>query len=304
MKSIKRCTVHELESTPNFPALLEEYAQESKLDGMPHPKAKIETYRVLEAKGALVVFGAYVDGILCGFATVLSYELQHYSAPASVSESIFVSEPYRKTGVGLDLIRAAKQQAQSRNSFVLLMSAPTGSALERLLAHSKDCVETNKVFCFILKRDAVTAIAPMGDLSIDKVRQLEVEALKMPQVKVETTHVFHAGMYARTCKVPAGVLITGALIRVATLLVVVGEAMVYTDDGTKRMDGYNLLAASAKRKQAFFAIKDTYITMVFPTKATTVEQAEEEFTDEADDLQTRRDWSKDIPIMEDAKCLA
>ena len=35
------------------------------------------------------------------------------------------------------------------------------------------------------------------------------------QVPIETRHVLHAGMYARTICIPAGVLITGALVKVA-----------------------------------------------------------------------------------------
>lgn len=300
MKIVKRCTVHEIESDPNFQTLIEEYARESSIEGMPHPKARMETYKTLEANGSLAAFGAYVDGTLCGFVSVLSYVLQHYGAPASVSESIFVSEPYRKTGIGLDLIRTAKQHAKDKGSLGLLVSAPTDSVLAKFLANSKDCVETNRVFFFSLQKDAITAVAPTNEMSLEKIRRLETEAFKMPQVRLETTHVFHAGMYARTCKVPAGVLITGALIKIATLLIVEGDAMVYVNDGAVRMEGYNVLSASAGRKQAFLAMRDTYITMVFPTENTTVEDAEDEFTDEADNLQTRRD----ILTQGDAICLA
>jgi hypothetical protein len=46
------------------------------------------------------------------------------------------------------------------------------------------------------------------------------------------------------------------------------------------VQGYAVLPASAGRKQAFVAQADTRLTMVFPTSAKTVEQAEREFTDE------------------------
>lgn len=302
MKNIKECTVAELEAQPTFQALLDEYGQESRMIGMPEPKAKMSTYYTLEKNGSLVCFGGFVDGTLRGFVSVLSHEFQKYSAPASVSESIFVSEPYRRTGIGHDLIRTAKRHAASKGSPVLLMTAPVGSALAELLEKSKDCVETNRVFCFNLQPNAVVAVEAMSDVAINKVRELEAEAFKLPQVALETTHVFHAGMYARTIKVPAGVLITGALIKVATLLIVEGDAIVYMNDGTAPLIGYHVLSAAAGRKQAFLARKDTHITMVFPTEAKTVRDAEDEFTDEADNLQTRRDW--DTPIKGDTACLA
>lgn len=299
MKNIKQCTVADLEAQPNFQALLDEYGRESRMAGMPEPKAKMPTYRALEKNGSLVCFGAFIDDFLCGFVTVLSYELQHYSAPASVSESIFVSEPYRKTGIGLDLIRTAKQYAKGKGSLGLLVSAPTDSALMKILEVSKDCEETNRVYFFTFQKDAVTAVGPTNELSLEKLRKLETEVLKLPQVSIETKHAFHANMYARTCKVPAGVLMTGALIKIATLLVIEGDCIVYVDDHPVRMNGYNVLSASAGRKQAFLALKDTYITMIFPTKAATVEEAEDEFTDEAGNLQTRRD----ILTKGDTACL-
>jgi hypothetical protein len=54
------------------------------------------------------------------------------------------------------------------------------------------------------------------------------------------------------------------------------------------LEGYNVLPASAGRKQVFVSVSDVVITMVFPTKATTVEAAEAEFTDEAAMLLSRK----------------
>ena len=42
--------------------------------------------------------------------------------------------------------------------------------------------------------------------------------LECPQVAIQTTHHFHAGLYSRTIRIPAGVMITGALIKIPTLL--------------------------------------------------------------------------------------
>lgn len=133
-------------------------------------------------------------------------------------------------------------------------------------------------------------IPAMTPAAIDKVRQLEGVASQRPQVTIMTEHAIHGGMYARTIRLPAGVMITGALVKLATLLIVQGDAMAYIgDDEPLRLHGYTVLPASAGRKQAFVAIGDTNMTMVFPTAARTVDEAERKFTDEIDILMSRRD---------------
>ena len=131
-------------------------------------------------------------------------------------------------------------------------------------------------------------IVAMSPDTIEQVRRLESLALALPQVPIETTHVLHAGLYARTIRVPAGVLITGALIKLATLLVIEGDVLVHAEGGPLRLTGHHVLPAAAGRKQAFLAQADTHITMIFATAAQSVAEAEREFTDEADILASRR----------------
>lgn len=135
------------------------------------------------------------------------------------------------------------------------------------------------------------AIPAMSPAAIGNVARLEEMVLALPQVPMETDHVLHAGLYARTLKIPAGVVLTGALIKIATVLIVQGDAIVYVGaDGeqAKHLTGYNVLPAAAGRKQAFFAQTDVHLTMIFPTQAKIVEEAEREFTDEAHRLGSRR----------------
>lgn len=133
-----------------------------------------------------------------------------------------------------------------------------------------------------------TGIAPMSQEAIEKVRRVETAARKLEQVPIETDHVFHAGVYARTVMIPAGVLITGTLIKIATLLIVSGDATVFIGDGAVRLTGYSVVPAAAGRKQVFYAHTDVYLTMVFPTDAKDVDAAEREFTDEIDLLMSRK----------------
>lgn len=131
------------------------------------------------------------------------------------------------------------------------------------------------------------SIPAMSKMAIEKVRELELMALQMPQEDINTSHVIHGGMYARSIIIPAGVMVTGALIKIATMLIVHGHVIVYIGDDSIELNGYNVLPASANRKQAFLAKSDTYMTMIFPSDAETIKDAEEQFTDEVNRLISR-----------------
>ena len=151
-------------------------------------------------------------------------------------------------------------------------------------------------------RIGLPGIETMSPAAIDKVRRLERAALQLPQVAIETGHVLHAGLYARTIRIPAGVLITGALVRVATLLVVEGDVVVFVDGQPMALTGYHVLPAAAGRKQAFLARADTHLTMIFPSRAASVAEAEAEFTDEADSLASRRAGRRNVIITGEQIC--
>ena len=134
-----------------------------------------------------------------------------------------------------------------------------------------------------------TNLPVMGQNEVDGVRQLESAAMLLPQVHVPTYHVFHAGMYARTIKIPAGVALTGAQIKIPTILIISGDTLIYGENGATRYTGYHVALGKCGRKQAFYALQDTYLTMLFPTDATTVDAAEREFTDEYEKLFSRKE---------------
>lgn len=140
-------------------------------------------------------------------------------------------------------------------------------------------------------------ITTMGESAVETVRKFESLMAERPQEEIGTEHVIHGGMYARTVLVPAGVVITGTEIKLATMLILQGDALANTDDGAIELHGYNVIPASTGRKQAFVALTDTWLTMIFPTSAQTVEQAEDEFTDEAHLLFTRRGIGKQSIVI-------
>lgn len=120
----------------------------------------------------------------------------------------------------------------------------------------------------------------MSEASIGNVRKFEAEMSKQPQYDLEILHTIHGGVYTRTIMMPPGCMLTGALIKIATTLIISGHVTVYTDGEDIDFVGYNVVPASANRKQAIYAHEHTDMTMLFSTKATTVGEAQEEFTDE------------------------
>lgn len=140
-------------------------------------------------------------------------------------------------------------------------------------------------------------IPPMSDAAIDKVYQIETISREFPQTDIPTSHVVHGGMYARTIMIPANTMLTGALIKIATILIVQGDAIIYIGDKSIELHGYNVLPASAYRKQAFIAQTDTYLTMIFPTTAKNISDAEDEFTNESKILMSRHVNAKNQVIV-------
>ena len=117
----------------------------------------------------------------------------------------------------------------------------------------------------------------MAPATRERVRRLDTELRALPQIPIATDHVLHAGMYARTIRIPAGVVLTGVCIRVATTLVIHGRASLATDGAPVEIDGHAVLPASAHRCAAIHAHADTVLTMIFPTSARTIEEAEDQF---------------------------
>lgn len=134
----------------------------------------------------------------------------------------------------------------------------------------------------------VCPLPPMSAATVEAVRALEDASLRLPQVAIKTTHAFHAGVYARTIMIPAGVVLTGVQISIPTLLIVNGDVDVVGDTGPVRLTGYHVTLGQPGRKQAFYAHADTWLTMLFASTAATVEEAENEFTAEPERLGSRR----------------
>lgn len=137
--------------------------------------------------------------------------------------------------------------------------------------------------------------------ALENILALESEVMAMPQLHFQTEHLLHAGMYARTVRLAPGTLIVGALIKIPTVLVVHGRARVFAGERWYKIEDYQVLPASAGRKQIFVALSTVEITMLFPSHASSVAEAEAEFTDETEKLVSRHDGADDIVVITGVK---
>ena len=102
-----------------------------------------------------------------------------------------------------------------------------------------------------------------------------------------TEHTLHAGIYSRTLFMPKGSTTVGVIIKVPTTLILQGKMAVYIGDEVKHIDGYNVIITQANRKQIVYALEDSYATLLFKTNAKTIVEAENEMTNEVDNLMSR-----------------
>ena len=132
----------------------------------------------------------------------------------------------------------------------------------------------------------------MNDLAV-KAERLEAFGLQLaeefPAVEIETEHHLHAGVYSRTIYVPKDTVVVGLTVKIPTQLIACGH-FVMTDGGvSKEFKGFHIFDGEAGRRAAVRAIENSAFTMLFHTSAKTVEEAENEFTDEPERLLTRKE---------------
>ena len=123
-------------------------------------------------------------------------------------------------------------------------------------------------------------LPPTAPDIIEKLTLAQTKLLEREQVAILTEHVIHAGIYSRTITMPPNTVLIGAHIKRPTIVITVGSAKVLVGKDWADVDGYQVLPASAGRKQIFISRGPFVITMIFPTSAKTVSEAEAEFTDE------------------------
>lgn len=146
---IRPCTVAEIEQSATLTGLLAAYEHESRIPELGSVGANMAAYRDMEARGAMHAVGAFAPELV-GLATLLVYGLPHYAGRmVAAMESFFVMPSARRGGTGIKLLRAAEQRATELGATALLVSAPVGSRLEKVLPRT-GFRETNRIFLRVL----------------------------------------------------------------------------------------------------------------------------------------------------------
>jgi hypothetical protein len=145
-------------------------------------------------------------------------------------------------------------------------------------------------------------------LSMPEAAKAELYALQrqwsdLPQVDMPVHHVLHGGMYARTIEVPEGTLVIGVHVVVPTVVIIEGRGTLWAGGEQVSVDGYYVLAGEKNRKQMFHASARTRVTMVAASTARSVEEAEQQFTDEPESLISRRSDARVVIITGEQTCL-
>lgn len=134
MIEVREMKAAELESFAEFPALAQQYAEETGYPEMPLPVPQRSKYYALEASGVLFSLGAINEvGELVGIISMIIAVMPHYGNKMAVGESFFVAPEHRKTRAGIKLLQAAEKVAKREKALACLITAQTNSTLCKIM---------------------------------------------------------------------------------------------------------------------------------------------------------------------------
>lgn len=135
MITVRQCSADHILLSPQFDALVAEYAAECLTEGVEHKAVNAAAYVDLEKLGVLTAFAAMDTeaGEMVGFISVMSHLMPHHSTVLATVESFFVASHARRGGAGVKLLRAAETHAKELGASGLFASAPVGSRFETMM---------------------------------------------------------------------------------------------------------------------------------------------------------------------------
>jgi GNAT superfamily N-acetyltransferase len=120
-------------------AIIAEYAKDCKVAYDPQEAI----YEALDKAGVLYCFGAFSDGELAGFVSIVVSVMPHNGMKMAAVESIFARPQYREKGIGLELKRSARDCAKEIGCNLIVYLPRIDSEFDRILAQSKSCTKTH-----------------------------------------------------------------------------------------------------------------------------------------------------------------
>lgn len=146
MTTIRKLSFDEVAAYPEFEALAQDYADESRIEEMPAHCLNRDMYRAMEQAGIYNILGAFNGDKLIGLVALLVTSVPHYSTKIASTESFFVDADHRKGGVGLKLLKAAEVFAKEQGAVNLFVNAPMGGRLVQVMPRIgyREC---QRIFC-------------------------------------------------------------------------------------------------------------------------------------------------------------
>lgn len=119
----------------HVPGLLEAHWHESARNKhLMVLKPDVARYQALETAGALLSLVAYVDDQVVGYSVnVVSPHLHYADLLCAHNDLLFVAEKYRKSPLGLKLIRDTERAAKARGVHLMLWHAKEDTTLANIL---------------------------------------------------------------------------------------------------------------------------------------------------------------------------
>ncbi len=145
MIEVRRVRFSEVAAQPDFDELLQEYANEAAIAGLPDPRCQVEMYDQMQDHGMIHILAAFDHGRLVGTLVIVAAVSPHYGVMLTTTESFFVRPDDRKSGAGIALLREAERLSVELKSEGLLISTPYGGKLAKVLPKA-GYIETNRVF--------------------------------------------------------------------------------------------------------------------------------------------------------------
>lgn len=140
---IKRVSPYYVFARPEFDRLCRQYTEESGVKLWGDSKVRIEDYR--DAK-ALAVFDD--EDRLVGFACLRLTTHPHYVGQVmAVVDAVYIEPSARRGRAGIRLLSEMRALASSSGAGTMLMSAPYGSRLSKLLRFILKGDPVSEVFC-------------------------------------------------------------------------------------------------------------------------------------------------------------
>jgi hypothetical protein len=121
-------------------------------------------------------------------------------------------------------------------------------------------------------------IAPSALENRSQILALEKRLKELPQLKIEVTHRFSKGLYAREIFIPKGAVLIGKIHRFENLNIISqGDITVLTEEGAKRIRAPFTVVSPPLTKRVGYAHEDTVWTTIHATEETDPEKLEAEF---------------------------